>query len=125
MPGRGKTDKTTYRWVMNPHTGGVPLTPSAKAEAERRLRAHGERCYAGKYRRLDIRFRGALCYISAVTAESDLPMNLCRIRHFATDRWSVAFYAYSSEKYEPSFFANGTFFGTPEEGFDVGAVYLQ
>ena len=32
---------------------------------------------------------------------------------------------YSSEKYEPCFFDNGTFHGTPEEAFDTAAVYLQ
>jgi hypothetical protein len=28
-------------------------------------------------------------------------------------------------KYEPAVFPSGDFFGTPEEEFDVGAVYLQ
>ncbi|HEY3351715.1 MAG TPA: hypothetical protein VGQ83_00575 [Polyangia bacterium] len=32
---------------------------------------------------------------------------------------------YSHEKYEPTFFASGELVGTPEEGLDVGAVYLQ
>ena len=34
------------------------------------------------------------------------------------------FYAYSSEKYEPCVFASGDRFGTPEEAFEIGAVYL-
>jgi len=34
-------------------------------------------------------------------------------------------YTYSNEKYEPCFFNNGTFQGTPEEAFDTAAVYLQ
>jgi len=37
----------------------------------------------------------------------------------------MAFYTYSNEKYEPCFFNNGTFQGTPEESFDTAAVYLQ
>ncbi|PYO57360.1 MAG: hypothetical protein DMD83_09565 [Candidatus Rokuibacteriota bacterium] len=37
----------------------------------------------------------------------------------------MAFYTYSNERYEPCTFPNGTFHGTPEEAFDVGAVYLQ
>ncbi len=52
------------------------------------------------------------------------PTHLCRLRHFTADRWSVAFYTYSHEAYEPTFFASGEDNGTPEEGFDVGAVYL-
>jgi hypothetical protein len=37
----------------------------------------------------------------------------------------VAFFSYSSEEYEPCAFGSGGFYGTPEEGLDVGAVYLQ
>jgi hypothetical protein len=56
----------------------------------------------------------------------DTPVHLCRLRYFGDDqRWSMAFYTYSNEKYEPCFFNNGTFQGTPEEAFDTAAVYLQ
>ena len=54
----------------------------------------------------------------------NFPIHLCRLRHFNTDRWSLAFYAYSHERYEPCIFPGGDWFGTPEEGFDVGAQYL-
>ena len=40
------------------------------------------------------------------------------------NKWSMAFYTYSHMKYEPSFFNNGTWHGTPEEAFDTSAVYL-
>jgi hypothetical protein len=107
--------------------------------------AHAEREYAGRYARLDIRFKGALCYVDAflepdtrgspwkVTGEAreqfverlrSTPAHLCRLRHFGQDRWSVAFFTYSHERYEPSFFRSGKQIGTPEEAFDVGAVYL-
>jgi hypothetical protein len=52
-------------------------------------------------------------------------MHLCRLRYCGRAQWSVAFFAYSSERYEPCAFESGSFFGTPEEGLDVGAVYLQ
>ena len=38
---------------------------------------------------------------------------------------SMAFYTYSHEKYEPCFFDSGSDHGTPEEAFEIGAVYLQ
>jgi len=95
-----------------------------------------------------VHFRGQLCYIDAYTEPAvpssfdpavfgasreaylqrlrDTPTHLCRLRYFGDEqRWSMAFYAYSSEKYEPCFFDNGTFHGTPEEAFDTAAVYLQ
>jgi hypothetical protein len=133
-------------WVLNPHAGGRPIPAAVRQQTVQRIEAHAAKHYAGTYTRLDIRFRGALCYIDAITeppepAESLLkvigetreqyyarvrntPLHLCRLRYFDTDRWSLAFYTYSNERYEPCAFMNCTFFGTPEEGFDVGAVYL-
>ena len=52
-------------------------------------------------------------------------MRLCRLRHFTEERWSVAYYSYSKMAYRASVFDNGTFEGTPEEGFEVGAMYLH
>ena len=54
-----------------------------------------------------------------------LDFHLCRLRFFKVDEWSLAFFTYSHERYEPHYFDNGTFFGTPEEGLAVGAVYLE
>jgi hypothetical protein len=53
------------------------------------------------------------------------PTHLCRLRHFDIYRWSVAFYTYSNEKYSSCVFPNGDWFGSPEEAFDIGAVYLM
>ncbi len=51
-------------------------------------------------------------------------MHLCRMRYFGPDDWSLAFYTYSNEKYEPCVFHSGDWFGTPEEAFEIGATYL-
>jgi len=56
---------------------------------------------------------------------SDRQIHLCRLRYFDQDRWSIAFYTYSNEKYEPCTFGNGNWFGTPEEAFDIGAIHLE
>jgi hypothetical protein len=133
-------------WVRDPHSGGVRITDGLKRQTEHRIRAHAEKTCAGSYAKLDIRFRGALCYIDAYqepaanarpmrgSGESvdeyrerlrTTPLHLCRLRHCGQDQWSVAFFTYSHEKYEPSVFENGSFYGTPEEGFDVGATYLK
>ncbi len=95
-----------------------------------------------------IPFRGQLCYIDAYTepyvphdfdasvfGESreeyierlrNFPTHLCRLRYFGDeDCWSMAFYTYSHEKYEPCAFNNGGFHGTPEEAFETSAVYLE
>lgn len=135
-------------WVLSPHTGGTPVPSRVQLETRRRIQAHAEDRYSGRFLRLDVRFRGCFCYVDAfcepdLPSEAELrrlgmtrdeyvergrerPIHLCRLRYFSgRDRWSVAFYTYSHERYEPSFFATGDVFGTPEEGFDIGAVYLQ
>ena len=135
-------------WVYDPHSGGVKIPPNVQERAKRRILDSAQAHYAGKYSRLDIRFRKQFCYIDAYTepevtpdfppphfAETreqyveglrNTPIHLCRLRYFGNeDRWSMAFYTYSHETYEPCFFKNGTFHGTPEEAFETGAVYLQ
>jgi hypothetical protein len=135
-------------WVYDPHSGGVKIPPNVQERVKKRLLAFAEANYAGKYTRLDFRFRGQFCYIDAYT-EPQIPKNypptdfpetreemierlrntpthLCRLRYFGNeDKWSMAFYTYSNEKYEPCFFRNGTFEGTPEEAFETSALYLS
>ena len=135
-------------WVYDPHTGGVKIPERVQQRTRQRILAYAEQHYAGKYTRLDVRFRGQFCYIDAYTEphvppdfpppdwpESreehlerlrNTPTHLCRLRYFGDeDRWSMAFYTYSHETYEPCFFDTGSDHGTPEEAFDTAAVYLQ
>ena len=134
--------------MHNPHAGGTTIPSVVRQETEDRIRAYAEKRYAGAFSRLGVRFRGALCYIDAYvepeppshrllhvlheTREEylkrmrEVPLNLCRLRYFGGRKvWSMAFYTYSNERYEPCTFPNGTFYGTPEEAFEVGAVYLR
>lgn len=133
-------------WVFDPHSGGVKIPEKLKEQTKQRILAHAEKHYAGRYTRLDIRFKNQFCYIDAYTEPAmprgrwtdktetreqqlerlrSTPTHLCRLRHCGLERWSLAFYTYSHERYEPCVFASGEFLGTPEEGFDIGAVYLQ
>ena len=133
---------------LRPTHGRGEDPPAVRQRTAERIEKHAREKYAGTFAKLDIRFRGALCYIDALTepdepTEAELrswgetreehlerlrkdPLHLCRIRYFGDENaWSLAFYTYSHNRYEPSVFDNGTFHGTPEEAFDVGAVYLQ
>lgn len=134
-------------WVYDPHAGGVKIPERIQPRIRQRILEHAEKHYAGRYNRIDVRFRGTFCYIDAYTepflspdydpklyGESrearlqrmrNVPTHLCRLRYFGDEaRWSMAFYTYSRETYEPCYFNNGTLEGTPEEAFDTSAVYL-
>jgi hypothetical protein len=135
-------------WVYDPQSGGKKIPDAIRPRLRQRILDHAEKHYAGKYNRIDVRFRGQFCYIDAYTephvaahydpqlyGESrkehierlrNTPTHLCRLRYFGDEnRWSMAFYTYSHEKYEPSVFRHGGWHGTPEEAFDTSAVYLH
>ncbi len=134
-------------WGYDPHSGGVKIPIPVRQRTEQRIRSYAEARYGGKFIRLDIRFRGPLCYIDVYTEPAkppasllralgetreqymerlrSTPLHLCRLRYFGHEaRWSMAFYTYSNEKYVPCVFDNGDFHGTPEEAFETAAVYL-
>jgi hypothetical protein len=138
---RGRT------WVYTPHLGGRTIPAAVRERTERRIVEHGHRHFAGRYTRLGVRFKGALCYIDAFiepelparrqlhglgdTREQylerlrDVPIHLCRLRYFGNeDAWTLAFFTYSNERYSACVFPNGSDHGTPEEALDIGAVYL-
>ena len=113
-------------WVYNPHTGGKKIPEAVQIRIRERILRYAGKNYKGKYDRIDVRFRGALCYIDAYVESQAQPTHLCRIRYNCDEnRWSLAFYTYSHEKYEPSLFMSGEDHGTPEEAFDIGSLYLQ
>lgn len=135
-------------WMRTPHAGGTTIPDRVRQETERRIRAYAQKRYTGAFTRLAIRFRGALCYIDAYVEPEPpsrkflrvldetrdqyldrvraVPLHLCRLRYFgALKTCSMAFYTYSNERYEPCTFPNGGFYGSPEEAFEVGAVYLR
>jgi hypothetical protein len=135
-------------WVYDPHSGGVKIPEKVKLTTKQRILAYAEKHYTGKYKRIDVRFKVQFCYIDAYiepyipdnfdpsrfreTREefyervSNIPTHLCRLRYKGDEeKWTMAFYTYSNEKYEISVFNNGTFFGTPEEAFQTSAVYLN
>ena len=135
------------QWVYDPHRGGVKIPERTKDRTRQRILAYAEEHYHGKYVRIKVRFRKQFCDIDAYTEpflaedfppagwhetrEEALermrkhPLQLCRLRHFSKDRWSVAYYSYSHEHYDETFFETGEDIGTPEEGFEVGAMYLH
>lgn len=136
-------------WVRNdPDSGGVKVPVAVQERVKQRILSYAAANYAGKYIRLDIRFRSQFCYIDAYKEPDSIPdfslkdipisrgeylermrntpMHLCRLRYFGdAEAWSLGFYTYSNEKYQLCMFNNGSFYGTPEEAFAISAMYLQ
>jgi hypothetical protein len=134
------------QWVSSPHTGGSKITPALQVDTRSRIERYAEQHFAGAYTRIDVRFRGALCYIDAFTEPAPpsrdllrslgesleehlarlraVPTRLCRLRYFSgRGLWSMALYSYSGERFEPCMLPTGEFCGTPEECFALGASF--
>jgi hypothetical protein len=135
-------------WVHDPQSGGAAIPKSIQPQVTQRILEHAAKHYAGRYNRIDVRYRGQFCYIDAylepwlpedfnaqlygqsreerIEALRNAPTHLCRLRYFGdVNRFSMAFYTYSQEKYEPCLFPDGSWQGPPEAAFDASAVYLS
>ncbi len=132
--------------MHDPHSGGAKITPQTQKIVTQRIQQHAQQQYAGKFIRIDLRFKAQFCYVDAYTEPQihephneelfgpkeehaerlrNTPTHLVRLRFLGNmEAWSVAFFKYSDMKYEPCLFDNGSWTGTLEEAFDSGAVYL-
>ena len=133
-------------WTWQPaQPKSIPET--VQVSVRQRIEAYAAKKYAGRFARLGIRFRGRYCYVDAFkepdkasdlpppwfkgTAEEywqqqrDTPIHLIRLTYLGNpDKWELAFFTYSNEKYSECVFPDGSFEGSPEDGFDIGATYL-
>ncbi len=138
---------TSKQWRFDPDSGGVKIKKVVKNRTEKRIRDYAETHFAGRYTRLDVRFRGQFCYADAYT-EPDLPgpnwppadwpesreeylerlrntpVHLFRLRYFGDEEaWGLAFYSYAHNKYELSVFPTGEFFGTLEVALQTAVEF--
>ena len=114
-------------WVFDPHSGGVKLSQYRKIEVENRIQKYADQNLKDKCDRIGVRFRGALCYVTALRTESggeEFHFPLCRLRHFDMERWSISLFTWSNEKYEPCILPTGEWFGTIEECLELGTTFL-
>jgi hypothetical protein len=125
-------------WVFMPKA----IPDDVKRNFEKRLRKHVSEEWKEHCRELVIRFKGRFAYVDAFPIEQDsmeglteeekarveaTPTKLCRFEYTGDpESWLYAFYKYSDERYEPCISLSGSFYCTPEEGFDTSAnVYLR
>src|SRR5262249_36631050 len=52
-------------WETDPHSGGVRIPEVLQQDTTRRLLAHARKKYAGKFLRLEVRYRAQYCYVDA------------------------------------------------------------
>ena len=106
-------------WVYDPQSGGNKIPPriheilSQKAESFACARSWHPRI------QLKLRFKNQFCYVDTLEVGDNRQFPLCRLRHFSPDRWSLALFTYSNERYVPCLFQNGKWEGSFEAALEV------
>ena len=114
-----------YAWVFDPHSGGKSVPESMRESVRKKIVAEFERHGFAKDKEIQVKFRGAFCYVDAQEPGCAGPTQLFRLRYFpGRDSWSVAFFTYSNEQYQPCSFPSGKELGNPEDAVELARLYL-
>jgi hypothetical protein len=109
-------------WCIDPQSGGTKIPDSSQEIIVRQVDNYSSKQKWYPKFKLIIRFRNQFCYLDA-SEDGGEPFPIGRLRYFQSNRWSLAFFTYSNERYEPCFMKNGEY-GTLEEAIDVCSTYL-
>jgi hypothetical protein len=111
-------------WYFDPQSGGQIIPAEVQEQMRSRILRYVEQTRPKRNWQLRIRFQKQFCYLDADEPDSEIPTHLCRLRYFGNERWSLAFYTYSNERYQSCVFKSGEWYGSIEEAFETSAVYL-
>jgi hypothetical protein len=111
-------------WCFSPQHGGNKISDKQRLAVCDQITAFAQT--RPWYPRFCIRprFKSQFCYLDAVEGSGN-PFPIGRLRYFAPKQWSLAFYTYSNERYEPCLFPSGEWMGTIEEAIIVCEMYLN
>ncbi len=110
-------------WIQNCSSGGEKIPPSIYENIIKRVDAYASsRPWHSSYK-LQLRFKGQFCYVDSLEKDGTISP-LGRLRHFRMEKWSLALYTYSNERYEPCAMPKGSF-GSIEEAISVCEFYLN
>jgi len=107
-----------------PPKGGIIIPPNQQENVSAQAYAYAlTRPWNDEYQ-LQMRFKGKFCYFDGKHVNEDNPFPLGRITYFENNVWALAFYTYSNERYEPSLYRSGKWFGSIEEAISIFELYL-
>jgi hypothetical protein len=110
-------------WCFDPQYGGNKIPSNLQKIITEQVDAYASQQVWSRKFQLKIRYRNQFCYLDA-SENGKEPFPIGRLRYFSDNTWSLAFYTYSNEQYQPCVFKNGKWQGTIEEAIDVCSVYL-
>lgn len=111
-------------WYFNPQSGGnkIPVNRYETLRAQLQAFASTRRWFSKC--QLSLRFKSQFCYVDMLESGETEPSPLARLRYFRENEWSMAFFTWSSERYEPCVLSNGKWQGTMEEIIETCEPFL-
>lgn len=110
-------------WYYDPQSGGNKIPPKLYDKLHARVHAYEKTRPWYPHFSLVLRFRTQFCYVDAVE-EGKKPFPIGRLRYFSEEKWSLAFYTYSHERYEPCYLHNDEWCGSIEQAIEPCEMYL-
>ena len=110
-------------WCIDPQSGGTKIPPDNYHLILAQAAAHEEKQAWYPEFKLKLRFKGQFCYLDAFE-EGEEPFPIGRLRYFHDNKWTLAFYTYSNERYEPCIYPSGQWEGTIEEALRVCEPFI-
>lgn len=99
-------------WSISPHHDGDKIPIEMHQQILRQVEDFEKtRSWYPKFH-INVRFKNQFCYLDSIGKDNDVSP-LCRLRYFKNYGWSMAFYMWSTERYQPCVFSGGDF-GTIE-----------
>jgi len=95
-------------WVYDPHSGGVKISIKLQTELLGVVKDYSRGRTWHPSHELVLRFKMQFCYVSTIEIGEDRQSPLCRLRHFNKNRFSLALFTYSNERYEICYFSDGS-----------------
>lgn len=114
----------TKAWVYDPQSGGNKIPEKYHWVIRQQAEIFAKtRQWFSEYE-LKVRFKNQFCYLDALKKGEGRAFPIGRLRYFRDNVWSLAFYTYSNETYQPCVFLNGKWEGTLEEGIAVCEAHI-
>ncbi len=111
-------------WCLDPQSGGTKIPREHYSSIEDQIETYARKqAWYHPSIKIQARFRNQFCYLDSIE-NGGIIAPLVRLRYFGTNRWTLAFYTYSNEKYKPCIFRNGSWYGSIEGAIDIGSIYL-
>ena len=103
---------------MNPQSGGTKIPSDLHSKIIHQVSVFEKARPWYPRLRLNIRFKSQFCYLDLIEKDESISP-LCRLRYFNNSEWSLGFFAWSSERYEPCVFQSGDWFGSIEDAIKI------